>query len=191
MLTHCTSVQIRSQIWKLFYCRTCTAGDSLYCRLPGMGLLILCSTCKASLFWGDGQGSRFIPRVSYAVNLPVIEEKKKRFIHFIVFCRGLCHQDFFNTMDGINVCFLNFFWTCISQSMAQDGSQLLRQKDSVLTSCLNPQYFMIFKTILLCPSCKFHVQLSKKNTGRRQKSWCSFTFYLPCCSFHLYIYVLK
>lgn len=111
MLIHCTSVQIRSQIWKLFYCRTCTAGDSLYCRLPGMGLLILCSTCKASLFWGDGQGScRFIPHVSYAVNLPVIGEKKKKGLYTSQISAMVCAtRTFFNTVDGINVSFLTLF----------------------------------------------------------------------------------
>lgn len=84
-----------------------------------MGLLVLCFTCETSLFGGDGQGgSRLIPHISYAMNLPV-KRRIKKGLYTSQSSAVVCDsRTSFDTVASINVCFLYFFWTSISQFLA-------------------------------------------------------------------------
>lgn len=98
-------------------------------------------------------------------------------------------RTFLNTVNGINVCFFSLF---LDVYWPVHG---LRQIIVTQAERVSPD--KLFKSMVLydfqnhfdLPQLQISCIVNLKKIGKRRKSWFSFTFYLPFCSFHVCIHV--
>lgn len=68
--------------------------------------LVLCFSCKTSLFWGRWPTRQEMCSPRFPCNKSAgYKENQKRSVHITVFCSGLCFWTSFNTVANVNVWF--------------------------------------------------------------------------------------